>query len=329
MRSRSLVLIALLLSGCPSLDGFVDAEKLDAGPAGDGFLSLEDAARLCSKLQTCPNLSHSIGFSLLIPMDAQTYSSCIDTLAGPLPPSQLGAVQQQAQTLTCILKASDCAAAGACLPYRIITQPDPSCAGLEGGANGACSADAKTACGPGLISHCGHAYFGNASCVLAPDGFPVCVSATTCSLPSIGSCSGTVLSYCDPGNNNNTVTLDCAYWGTTCGTDQGSGLQDCLLNGFSPRCLPPDSVKCVSDRVRACYGAVFGEIDCTAVGGTCDPFPTPHCARPADKCKQTDPDLNACDGDRIALCVGGRRQTLDCTSLGLKCLPAPVGSFCG
>ena len=60
MRRGAWVLGALLLGGCPSLDGFSGKESSDGGPGGSGYLSLNDAARLCSQLQTCPQLGYSI-----------------------------------------------------------------------------------------------------------------------------------------------------------------------------------------------------------------------------------------------------------------------------
>jgi hypothetical protein len=332
MRLGGAMVTALLLAGCPSLDGFAgaqkDAGKVDSGPARKGFLSVADAARLCSNLQSCLPLGYSIGFSLLIPMDSKTYSTCVDVLAGPLPPNRFGESEQVA-TLTCVAQAADCAAAGKCLPYETILPGDSRCPAVDGGLTDGCSPDGKAVykCTTGLITHCDHPHFAGSSCVLDPNGEARCAADTSCTLAA-PICSGSVGSLC--GLDNYTYKTDCAYWGASCGPDQASGYQDCNLNGFVPYCSP-DSVQCINDRVRACYGGFFGEVDCLALGGICDPYPTAHCARSTDACKQTDADLNVCTGDEIQLCVAGERLTLDCTSVGLKCRPGPSANsgYCG
>ncbi len=336
MRIPGAILATLLLAGCPSLDGFVGPEKDagkqdagDAGPTGKGFLSIADAARLCSKLQTCPNLPYSLGFSLLLPVESKTFSTCVDVLATPLPPNRFG-MAQQVQALTCVMQAADCAAAGGCLPYERIASSDPRCQPVDGGsATIACSADEQSIydCANPFVTHCDHGHFGGASC-MQENSQPRCVASTSCNLSSVGACSGTIVSWCD-ATSMYMHKLDCAYWGASCGTDQPSGLQDCVLNGLTPFCSPPDGATCINDRVRACYGGYFGEIDCAALGGKCDPYPTAHCGWPSEVCKQTDAALNVCTGDNIELCVTGNRVTLDCTSLGLKCLPGPNGAYCG
>ena len=328
MRKRALLLV-LCLTGCPSLDGFSGKSKgsaSDAGPTGKGFLSLEDAARLCSKIQTCQNLGFSIGYSLLVPINTKSYSACIDVLTAPLPPNQFG-VNQQAESLSCAAKASNCPAAAACMPYEYIDANDPRCQAADGGANGDCAPDKKAVyeCFYKRVIHCDHPYFyPGSSCIQDSTGAYRCAAAQSCTAQT--ACSGTIVTFC--GSGNVAYGIDCAFWGSSCGKDQSSGNQDCILNGITPYCTT-DSVQCVSDRVRTCFGDYFSEIDCVAAGGKCEPDPIPHCARPADACKQTDADVAGCTGDSIKLCVAGKPQSFDCTSIGLKCAPGTKGGYCG
>ncbi len=337
MRRAVWFLPVLLLGGCPSLDGFAGKQAGDAGPSGTGYLSFEDAARLCSQIETCPKLGHSITYSLLIPLQQIGYSVCVDRLSGPLPPGRPG-ISQQAQSLACAAKASSCATAAACFPYEFIQPADPRCQGLDGGADGgadggttasACSADGKSiyVCQFNQILHCDHPYFyPGSSCLLDSTGVHRCAVATSCTATETH-CSGNVVLYCGAVSNF-AYGDDCSFWGATCGNDQSAGVQDCILNGLTPFCTD-DSVQCVSNRLRTCSGGFFSEYDCPALGATCEPSPTPHCAPAAAQCKHEDPDIGKCSGNTLKLCVSGKPKTLDCSSLGLSCKPGALGDHCG
>lgn len=339
MRRAGALLAATLLLGCPSLDGFAGGDKAEAGVSGGGFLSLADAARVCSKVVTCPELDYAIGFSLLLPMEPTTFSTCVDVLAGPLPPGRSGKAEQT-ESLTCVAKATNCAAAAACLPYEFPLPGDPRCqlgtggadAGADGGGGSSnpsrCSGDGKSVlhCGYDMIVHCGHGHFGESSCVVDSNDVPRCVAATTCTV-NAPMCSSTTSMWCDAVDKF-TYETNCGYWGAGCGADQATGSYFCLVNGAIPECST-DGVQCVSGRVRACYGGYFGDIDCPVMGSTCNPYPMPHCSPPSAACKQTDSDLNVCQGSQLALCVGGKRQTLDCASIGLGCAQGPSSGYCG
>ena len=346
MRRGAWVLGALLLGGCPSLDGFSGKESSDGGPGGSGYLSLNDAARLCSQLQTCPQLGYSIAFSLLIPLEKIGYSVCVDRLAGPLPPGRPG-VSQQAQSLSCAAQATSCATAAACFPYEFIEATDPRCQGLDGGTDGgtdggpdagggggsattsSCSPDKKSVyeCKFKQILHCDHPYFyPGSTCLLDSTGVPRCAVAASCTA-SETTCSGNVVLYCGAVSNF-AYGDDCSFWGATCGKDQSAGVQDCILNGLTPFCSE-DSVQCISNRLRTCSGGFFSEYDCGALGGKCELAPTPHCAPASPACTHSDPDVGKCTGSQLKLCIAGQPKSLDCASLGLACKEGAFGGYCG
>jgi len=345
MRRALWLLPALALGGCPSLDGFTGAEPGDASTSGTGYLTMDEAAKLCSLVSTCSNLGYSIAFSLLIPLEDVSYGMCVDRLAGPLPPGRIG-VSQQAQALRCAAKATSCATAAACFPYEFVEPGDPRCQGFDaggptdaGGDAGASDAAAPTtsACSPdkksiyeckfNQILHCDNAYFyPGSSCLLDSTGVYRCAVSQACTATQT-SCSGNVVLYCGAVSNF-AYGDDCAFWGAACGEDQASGVQDCIVNGLTPFCTK-DEVQCVSNRLRTCSGGFFSEYDCPALGGTCQPLPTPHCTVASPACKHDDPDIGKCTGTSLALCVGGKRKTLDCASLSLSCKDGALGGYCG
>jgi hypothetical protein len=325
-----------LASGCPSLDGFtgheVDAGTVDASDAGDsetpdsglpskGFLSLGEAAQLCSYVLTCPNLLDSIVESLLLPVDGASYSACVDQLAGPVPPNHPGVVAQS-QQLECAAKAGSCAKAAICMGLEEISPGDQRCQATDGGTGVACSPDQTAVyhCDGDYILHCDNGYYGSGSTCLpaATDGGTEywCSVSQTCTGNT--NCKGSVLSYC--GVTGQAVSIDCAVKGATCGQDKLQNWLDCVIGNTAPTCSVREST-CNGDRVRVCDGLSFSEVDCAALGGVCDDQPSPHCANNSDICKQTDADLNVCNGDSISLCVGGQPQTFDCMGLNMKCVP--------
>lgn len=323
MRRVLAAISAIALVGCPSLDDFTGKE-----PGGSttlkGFLSLADAARLCSKIESCPKLGYSIGFSLLLPVEGRTYSTCIDLLNAPLPVDQLG-IEPRAKSLQCAAQAANCPAAAACMPYEYIEPTDPRC---QGSTADKCSPD-KTAvyrCSIGQITHCTNDYYyPGSTCLTDANGVDRCAAAETCTNTN-WTCSGSIITFCAGGSL--AYGEDCAFWGATCGKDQASGNQDCTLYGITPACSA-DSVQCVGDRVRACYGGFFSELDCGKLGGTCVAKPTAHCTRPPGACDLGDADIDTCSGNSIKLCVASKPQTFDCGSIGLKCVTGTNGAHCG
>lgn len=325
-------LALVLATACPSLDGFsgkqVDPGVVDSGvDSGDsgqpakGFLSLVEAAQVCSYVLSCPNLQSSISSSLLLPVDGTSYSACIDQLAGPVPPDHPGVVAQSKQ-LQCVATATNCLEAAACMSLEDISPGDQRCQATDGGTGVGCSPDSKSVyhCEANYILHCNNAYYGSGSSCLSPanDGGTEywCAVSQTCSGSS--SCVGGILSYC--AINDQGFSIDCGVKGQTCGVDQQSGLHECLVNGRIPSCSTRETI-CKNDKVIVCDGLYFGELDCTTLGGVCDPRPSAHCAKVGDACEQDDTTLNVCDGDSISLCLTGQPLTFDCTSLNMKCVP--------
>lgn len=334
MKRALWALPALLLAGCPSLDGFTGKQAADGGPSGSGYLSLGEAVKLCSQLQICPKLGDSIVFSLLIPLQDVAFPICVDRLTGPLPPGRPG-VAQQAQSLSCAAKATSCATAAGCFPYESVQPSDPRCQGFDGGttdggtATGACSPDGKSVynCQYNQIVHCDHPYFyPGSTCLVDPTGVPRCAVAQSCTATQT-TCSGSVVQYCGAVSNF-VYGEDCSFWGATCGNDQSANVQDCILNGLTPFCST-DDVQCISNRLRTCSGGFFSEYDCLALGGTCESAPAPHCVLAGPKCKHGDPNLDKCSGNQLPVCLAGQPKTLDCTSFGLACKPGPYGDYCG
>lgn len=326
----------VLATGCPSLDGFTGRELTDAGtpdsptesgppdsgPAGKGYLSLDDAARFCTYVFTCPKLPDTINDSLSVPIDVHSYSACIDELASPLPSNHPGTLAQSKQ-LACGALATNCAEANACLGVEDISAGDPRCQATEAGTGAACSPDGRSVyrCDANFVLHCDNAFYhpgSTCSPVSTDAGMEYwCAVAQACT--GDPTCSGSIESFCDALGE--TVSLDCAVKGQNCGVDVNSSLFGCILGDTVPTCTVRGTT-CNGDKIHICDGFGFSEIDCAALGGVCSVQPSPHCAKSSDACNQTDANLNACTGDSISLCVAGAPEALDCTSLGMKCVAA-------
>jgi hypothetical protein len=332
-------LAVALATACPSLDGFtgnevdsgvVEAGLPDSGDPAKGFLSVAEAAQVCSYVFSCPNLQSTIVASLLLPVDGTSYSACIDQLAGPVPGNHPGIVAQSKQ-LQCIAAATNCPQAAACMGLEVISAGDPRCQVTDGGTGVSCSPDNKSVyhCDGKYILHCDNAYYGSGSSCLStgPDGGVEYWCAVSPNCSGFSSCVGGILSYC--AINGQGFSIDCGVKGHDCGMDSKSGLRDCVLGKAAPTCTTAGTV-CQNDKVVVCDGIYYGELDCTALGGVCDGRPSPHCAQASDSCQQDDANLNQCDGDSISLCVAGKPQTFDCASLNMKCVPesAPVSAHC-
>lgn len=341
--------VAVVAAACTVFDGLVagDAGPADAGgdaTMGDGaapdapvdagnypgFLSLEDAARVCSNMFKCPLLGASILSSVDVPSDSLNYTSCVGWMAGPIPPTRVGVAKVSAM-LACAGKATTCKAAGECFWYSLLEPGEPLCAGDAGSARLCVNGGNDVYdCQAGFALHCKNAlYQSGSTCIAGSDGVPWCSLGTPCTVQSQGVCQGSFDTYC--GSNKLTYGLDCNVTGLTCGFDPGTSLYQCLTNGSYKTCMGA-GVTCTGGTVvSVCDGNNLSTYDCNAIGGTCDDTALPRCKRPSDTCSPLDPSVNQCAGDVISLCVGGQPKTLDCTTVGLKCVAGMAGAsaHCG
>ncbi len=305
-------------------------EAGDAGPVLPTFLSLDDAARVCARLDKCPVLGKSITYSVAVALDPVNYSLCMDTLAGPIPSTHVGTALQSA-TLGCVAKGTTCITAAACLSQEFLDTTDTRCnkipkdAGADAnpGAYQYCDTDAQALvrCDPQYtfdILHCATGFFGPAAtCQLTPDGTRTCVSGVDCPTTA---CAGNNLNYCSASGVH--VVTNCASLGQVCG-------KDVTIDGGDFECLTSDRLKtctaagsdCDNRIVSICDGFDRAEFDCQSLGGTCTKSAgTARCQRPSDECVPEDPKINVCTGTKISLCVGGKSTTYDCASVGLGCI---------
>jgi hypothetical protein len=293
----------------------------DAGPTQVAYLSVEDAARLCSLAFRCKELPATITGATSVPIDPQNYSDCMTWLTGPIPPTRIG-LQIQASVLTCMAKATTCQAAGACGLVEQIPAGDPRCGDAGPSEPERCADDGGTVlrCGPRFALHCNHPYYGPGSTCLSGDQNKTfwCATSKTCSVTQ--SCLGSLLEYCDiDGLRNN---FNCAAIGTSCGVDPDGGNNDCLLEGQLQLC-PSISSSCKGDAVEVCDGEKKSLFYCKDINGTCvNPQGTARCARPEDRCTPFDLDVNVCNGSKLHLCVGGKLVDFDCAGIGLSCKAA-------
>ncbi len=318
--SLGAVVLAAVLSGCPSLDGFVGDGGADGGFNQSGFIPLDEAVKFCSKALTCVNLGKSTLTSLHVPVDANNFAGCVSWLAGTIPQDRPG-IALSAKALMCAADASSCSTASACMWFEYISPSDPRCVGYSGGANGQCS-PTKTAtylCPYGFIAHCDNPFnYTGSSCLQSSSGQFFCaVSSGLCSNPDSGTaptpCSGSFFTYCQGGL---LVGFDCNVQGMDCAS------AGCSTNGTYTPCTGAAVVTCgANKRVEVCDGLLQSEINCDTMGGTCAVSGTnlPRCTTPADTCSPYDSDENLCSGDVISLCVGGQKLTYDCTKVGLHC----------
>ncbi len=326
MRRLLVVLFAPLALGCPSLDGFVgdggaesiaDVAQNDGGFGG--FLSLEDAARFCTKALTCPYLKDSTEVSIEIPVDAANYAACVSWLAGPLPPDRIG-LPQATKALSCAASATSCTAADGCMWFEFIDSTDPRCFGIT---TSACSTDKKsfyecsTGFGAAFIAHCDNPFnYASSACISSGSTF-CAVSGGLCSDPDAAApppCNGSFYTYCA---NGLLVGYDCNAQGMTCSA------AGCLSNGVLKPCGTVGDITCQGDTVDVCNGQLTSEFNCASMGATCDGSGlVPRCALPQDTCSPYDTNANVCTGDSISLCIGGQPTTFDCASIGMHCASA-------
>jgi hypothetical protein len=323
--------LAAVLSGCPSLDGFAGdggAQDGDAGLPANGYVSLDEAVKFCSKALTCPNLGKSTLTSLHVPIDSNNFSACVSWLAGTVP-SDLPGVSLTAKALTCAADAQSCSTAGSCMWFEYVSANDPRCVGFTGGQNGACSPNLTSTyqCMFGFIAHCDNPFnYTGSTCLQSQAGPYFCaVSSGLCSSPDAGSpppCDGNFYTYCQGGL---LVGFDCSVQGMTCGA---SG---CLTNGTHKTCSGFGSVSCSGAKVEVCDGLLQSEVNCDTLGGTCDASgAVPRCTTPTDACSPYDANANSCSGNVISLCVGGQSLQYDCSSVGMQCVAGSgnVSSHC-
>ncbi|MGH7328551.1 MAG: hypothetical protein ACREJX_09400, partial [Polyangiaceae bacterium] len=211
--------------GDASLDGTSDTgEASNPIDAGGGFLTLEDAVKFCVNAFNCPNLATSVLESIDVPVDVQHFSSCVDWMAGPLPPDRTG-VATTAQFLKCAADATSCSAAGDCVWLDLVDTTDPRCTGVDSGPldeagfdPGTCSPDGGDVLfckGSPSVFHCSNAYWGaGTKCGTASDQSHYCYLTGPCGVDT--DCDGSVLSYCSTGGRR--VSYDCAPGGFSCGT---------------------------------------------------------------------------------------------------------------
>lgn len=304
-----------------------DAGVPDSGPVVPGFLSLDDAARVCSRAFECPQLARSITLSSGVPVDNLNYSLCMSWLGGPIPTTRVG-FALQAQMLACVAKSSTCTEAGGCVLQELLEPGDPRCTPIDAGPDGSvlppiqCT-DNDTAvlrCMGGVpdVLHCSTAYFGpGSSCLKDTNGAFWCATSTECS--GGDSCVGSLLSYCGSGGLR--FGINCAAIGNSCGTDPVEQLLNCLTEGEVRNCDNSGGLMCAGDVLEVCSGSI-SLYNCADLGGTCITTPGTICARPDDECTPFDLDINACTGSSISLCVGGRRVAFDCGAIGLGCVSA-------
>jgi hypothetical protein len=314
----------------------VPADAADSGGGPGGYLSLQDAVRVCALAFTCPKLPRSIIESVSVPIDSSNFAVCVDWLAGPIDPGHVGIVTQ-ASVLKCIAASGSCAEAGRCTAFEYFGKDDPRC--LDGGPPDAtdwtaCAEDGGTLlyCSTkyydNLAVHCTGVNFDNRSrCLEGKDGQLACAIDETCPGPT---CEGTFFydtcsSYADLH-----VRFNCSAGGRTCGQDD-AGYIGCITGEQFEQCSLY-AIKCADSRVRVCDGAYQAYYDCAALGGTCaENGAMAHCSRPGDSCDPADFTKIVCEGDTLQLCVGGAPVAFDCSSVGLACKPAqlPSSATCG
>lgn len=305
--------------------------ETSTGPAG--YLSVLDAARLCSLVFQCPYLATSIIDSLAIPADPTDYSLCMHWLAGPIPPNRVG-LTLQAQALTCMASATTCTGAGSCLWDENLAPNDPRCAD-SGPADGGdyCGDDGGTVyrCSSGYLLHCDSAFYSAGSrCLTGADGTHWCALDTNCTVQD--SCLGTLNDFCGLPSNLH-FGQNCAYDGYTCGlaSNDDSGLAGCFTGGMNEPCGSPGT-SCSGTTLLVCDGFAKSPFDCAALGGTCSTQGgAAVCVHSGDTCTPFDNGLDQCSGSSISLCIGGHGLTFDCASVGKTCVPASgsTSGHCG
>ena len=300
----------------PETDASGSDTTFEASPAeaaeaatGQGYLSLADAARVCSLVFQCSELASSVLASVAVPVDPTNYSLCVHWLAAPIPPDRVG-FAVQAQTFACMVQGGTCAGAGTCLSLENIAPGDPRCADAGPDAAEHCGDDGGTVyrCADQYLLHCGSAYYAPGSeCMTGSDGTHWCALGQNCNLNS--SCVGALLDYCSQGGNLH-ESVNCAYDGYTCdvASNDDSGLPNCNTGTLEKLCASAGT-SCSGTTVEVCDGEELSEFDCAALGQTCSSKAGPAlCVGSSDECSPFDTSVNECTGTSISLCVGGKKN---------------------
>ncbi|HEX8794840.1 MAG TPA: hypothetical protein VF765_28030 [Polyangiaceae bacterium] len=305
--------------------------ETSAGPPG--YLSVGEAATLCTLIFQCQYLASSVLQSVAVPVDPVNYSLCVHWLAGPIPTDRVG-FAVQSQTFQCMAAATTCAAAGSCLSLENLAPNDPRCADAGADAAEHCGDDGGTVfrCGASYLLHCGSAYYApGARCLTGDDGTHWCALGNNCSVQD--SCLGTINDYCGVPSNLH-FGVNCAYDGYTCGMalNDDSGLNNCNTGNMYLPCSNPGTSCSGSTLLQVCDGQDLSNFNCASLGDTCSTQGgAAICAHSGDTCTPFDNGENQCSGSSISLCVGGHPVTFDCASIGKTCVPASgaTSGHCG
>jgi hypothetical protein len=316
-------------------DGAADAARDAMAEAGQPvtYLTIPAAAKLCTRFQTCDFLSDSVQDSMGIPViatETQNYSACVDILAGPLPPTRPG-IALQSLVLGCVINASTCTEAKACLSYEDLDSKDARCLSTPNAE--VCQGNDQVLCDYSSIFHCGNAAYVGSECLSKGDAGVECVKDDSC--PVNSTCSTpTVSDYCtDIGGH---AQFDCSIYGDYCDIatdDAGSDFSDCFqAKGEEQGSCDVDKTSCdANGRVSVCGGAVVSVYDCNAIGEKClAGASSVSCVPPGAACNPSSAGINVCTDDQISVCVGGVKSMVDCTQFGAHCFAPGLGlnSYC-
>ncbi len=326
-------------SGTGDDDADFDATTPDAAPdasdaAADSgapptYLTIAAAAKLCTRFQTCSLLSESVEDTMGVPVygtETTNYSACVDALSGPLPPGRPG-IALQSLLLGCVIDATTCLEAKACLSYEDLDDNDPRCTASPEGEF--CSGNDETLCDDGAIFHCANATYLGSECLSKGDAGVECVKDDSC--PPFESCTtATVEDYCtDIGGH---AQYDCSINGDYCDIetdDAGDQYAECFqAPGEVQADCSFDKTSCdAKGRVSVCSGGVVTVLDCNALGEKCVAGATSFsCVPPGAACNPSSAGINVCTGDMISVCVGGVESMVDCTQFGAHCVtPSTIG----
>jgi hypothetical protein len=325
-------------------DGGVDSgDASDAGPAftAPGFLSLTEAAKLCSRLIACNGLGLSLTQDFRIPLNGAGYSYCVTQLATTFEPNRLGA-GLVSTTLRKIVDLGDssCQLSFNELEDQELPSGDALCAGPDAVTppNGHCI-DAKTMLwcesrgGVGTLTHCGKPSGGPTESCVTIDGGALCSPGGLC---PAATCEGNTLKgYLETADGTRYCReVDCSAIGLRCVVDAFDNV-GCASSDKATGTANNAGGFCEGDVYLARAYLYEGRIDCSALGARCiSRRMLALCAFENAECSPFDPSVDRCKAgsDVVELCVGGRRTELDCASIGKRCLPDPrtdaSGSLC-
>jgi hypothetical protein len=352
MKYRPILVVLLVGGACAAAAescttfNFPYAEPPDGAPessnecgsspgAPNTYLSLDDAARVCSLVAICPDLAITITASVAVPLDfTQTsFSACMNWLAGSVSSAHIGFPTQQSM-FQCMAAASTCDAAYACAYIRPLDAGLGPCSEgcVDGGSaivrcvNGVAL---ESPCSPPLWEDGGSCFFDN---LLKA---PFCgTSAAGCSPGGLSCAGATTLSYCPAtGAGSNAWSLDCEVFGEVCvpGTPYNC---DSPLDASVCGPVVGSEVGCTPDSraIRYCnqQPRIHTTFDCTLSGRTCalSSAGLPFCKGCNDTCTPFDTTMNQCSGSNVTICVDGVSKAYDCAAIGKQCL-TQNGGHCG